>query len=69
MLLKERSSGHLVEVLNIGELFNLYQPDILGSCQAGEEAQDPENFRKEDLVFLSNEELPRCWIDPHYRDG
>ena len=28
-----------------------------------------EKFNKADLVFLSGEELPRCWTDPHYRDS
>ena len=34
----------------------------------GEEIQDPEKFNKSDLMFLSGEALPRCWMDSHYRD-
>ena len=69
MFLKERDSGHMVEVLNLSDLFDLYHDEILASCQYGEEAQDPENFKKSSLIFLSGEELPRCWTDPHYRDN
>jgi len=25
-------------------------------------------YMKSSLIFLSGEELPRCWTDPHYRD-
>lgn len=68
MLLKERNSGHMVEVLNLLDLMNLNRDEVLGCYQEGEEQQDPENFRKTDLIFLSGEALPRCWTDPHYRD-
>jgi len=68
MLLKEKSSGHLLEVVELSDLFNLNHPEIIGRYQGGEEQQDPENFKKIDLKFLSGEELPRCWTDPHYRD-
>jgi len=34
----------------------------------GEEIQDPERIKKAELVFPSGEELPKCWIDIHYRD-
>lgn len=69
MLLKERASGHLVEVVDLKDLFNLNHPEIVGRYQGGEEEQDPEPFKKSDLIFLSGEELPRCWTDPHYRDN
>jgi len=68
MLLKQRSNGHMVEVLNLIDLMNLNRDKVQGRYQEGEEQQDPENFRKADLVFLSGESLPRCWTDPHYRD-
>jgi hypothetical protein len=68
MLLKQRSSGHLVEVLDLDRLFNLHEDRVLGRLHYGEEAQDPEVFPKEDLEFPSGECLPRCWTDPHYRD-
>lgn len=68
MFLKERSSGHLLEVMDLSDLFNLHHDEILARSQSGEEEQDPEMFKKSDLIFLSGEELPRCWTDPHYRD-
>lgn len=69
MLLKEKTSGHMVEVLNLIDLMNLNRREVVGRYQEGEEQQDPEQFRKTDLVFLSGENLPRCWTDPHYRDA
>lgn len=68
MLLKQRSNGHLVEVVNVHELFNVMLPEIVARDQVGEEMQERESFRKCDLIFPSGEELPRCWTDPHYRD-
>ena len=68
MLLKERSSGHMVEVLGIIDLINLNCDEIVGRYQEGEDVQDPIKLKKADLIFLSGEELPRCWTDPHYRD-
>ena len=68
MLLKEKHNGHLLAVEHLTDLFNLNHEAIEGRYQYGEEEQDPELFRKTDLVFLSGEELPRCWTDPHYRD-
>ncbi len=67
MFLLERSSGHMVEVLSLNDLFNLYHEEVVGRYHYGEEVQDPEKFRKSGLVFLSGEELPRCWTDPDYR--
>jgi hypothetical protein len=68
MLLKQKSTGHMVEVLSLVDLINLNRNDIVGRYQEGEEQQDPQKFDKTDLVFLSGEPLPRCWTDPHYRD-
>lgn len=68
MLLKEKTSGHMVEVLGLVDLINLNCDEVVGRYQEGEEAQDPMKFRKADLVFLSGEELPKCWTDSHYRD-
>ena len=68
MFLKQRHNGHLVEVLNVDDLFNLYHDELEGRYHVGEELQDAEMFKKSDLIFMSGEELPRCWTDPHYRD-
>jgi hypothetical protein len=43
-------------------------PSLVGRYHAGEELQDPESFAKAELVFCSDEPLPRCWTDVHYRD-
>jgi len=68
MLLKQKSSGHMVEVLSLIDLMNLNSHEVVGRYQEGEDLQDPEKFNKTDLAFLSGEDLPRCWTDPHYRD-
>lgn len=68
MLLKEISTGHMVEVLSLIDLINLNCDEVVGRYQEGEEVQDPKKFKKTDLIFLSGEALPRCWTDPHYRD-
>jgi hypothetical protein len=67
--LKEKSSGHLVEVLSLNDLFNPYHEALVGRYHYGEELQDPEKFPKGSLVFPSGEALPRCWLDSHYRDA
>ena len=67
MFLKERTTGELVEVLDTTGLFDPFQAEISGRYNAGEELPDARPFRKTDLVFCSNESLPRCWMDPEYR--
>jgi len=69
MFLKERSTGHLLAVLNANDLFDPYTEQMMCRGQCGEEEQDPESYNKADLIFLSDEELPKCWLDPHYRDA
>ena len=69
MLFKKRMSDHMIEVLNLVDLINLNIDEVEGRYQEGEEQQDLEKFKKANLTFLSGEELPRCWTDPHYRDN
>ena len=69
MLLKNRANEHMVEINNLIDLMNMNCDAVIGRYQEGEEQQDPETIRKTDLVFLSGEDLPRCWTDPHYRDA
>ena len=70
MFLKQKTAGqHLVEVLSLNDLFNPNHSDLVGRLHYGEEVQNPEMMAKTDLVFPSGEELPRCWLDPHYRDA
>ena len=68
MFLKHRTNGEMLKVLSLDDLFNMNRNSIQGCYQWGEEEQDPENFHKNDLTFLSGEALPNCWTDPHYRD-
>jgi hypothetical protein len=69
MFLKRKQDDHLVEILSVGDLFNPLLKMAVGRLHYGEEIQDPENFSKTDLIFPSGEELPRCWVDVHYRDN
>jgi hypothetical protein len=67
MLLQEKQTGNLVEILDVQALVNPAESAIPGRVQEGQEEQDPESFTKEELVFPSGESLPRCWIDADYR--
>ncbi|MBL4827814.1 MAG: acetyltransferase [Spongiibacteraceae bacterium] len=69
MFLKERENGHLLAIVNINDLFNPYMKTLSCRGQYGEEEQDPENYPKKDLLFPSDEELPKCWLEPDYRGG
>lgn len=68
MFLKNKQNGDVVEVLALDNLFDPNRKAVTGRYHAGEELQDPEPFAKADLVFPSGEALPRCWLDPHYRE-
>lgn len=68
MFLKQKNNHHLVEVLSLNDLFNPNHREVIGRLHYGEELQEAEKFKKEDLVFPSGEVLPRCWVDVHYRD-
>ncbi len=68
MLLHDKQTDSLVEVLEIQALVNPVENKIKGSRQSGEEEQPPEDFAKERLNFPSGEELPRCWVDANYRE-
>jgi hypothetical protein len=68
MYLKQKKDGHLVEVLSLNDLVNPTHKNVVGRLHYGEEMQDPDKFPKTDLIFPSGEELPKCWLDVHYRD-
>ncbi len=68
MYLKHKSSGDLVEVLNLEALFDPCRSIIQGRLHAEEELQDPAPFTKAELLFPSGENLPHCWLDVHYRE-
>lgn len=67
MFFKHRDNNDMIEVIGQDDLTNLFHDTVIGRYQVGEEQQDPESFNKSDLLFLSGEELPRCWTDPNYR--
>ncbi len=68
MFLLHNRTGDRVEVLDTASLFTPYMGKVHGRLHAGEEMQEPEDFDKTDLVFLSGEHLPACWTDVHYRE-
>ncbi|TCK19326.1 hypothetical protein DFR30_2636 [Thiogranum longum] len=67
MFLKDKSTGDLVEVLDMAAMIDPCSVELEGRYHAGEELQDPARFVKKQLAFPSGEELPRCWIDVGYR--
>jgi len=67
MFLKDKRSGDLVEVLNPKEMFNPDSGTMSVRYQAGEEVGEPVDVEKTALCFPSDEDLPRCWLDAHYR--
>ena len=69
MLLQEKKTGKLVEIMDFQSLINPMRHEITIRVQAGEEEQDPEPKRKNELIFLSGEDLPRCWLDVNYKDN
>ena len=69
MFLKDKKNGDLVEVLDIKSLVDPCKNTISGRFHAGEEMQDPADFSKANLVFPSDEPLPKCWLDPNYRNA
>jgi len=68
MFLKNRYNGDIIDITTLEKLTDVYQKSVTGRYQAGEEQQEPQDINKSDLQFLSGEELPLCWTDPHYRD-
>ena len=67
MFIQNRKTHDLIVILTIEELYDPYTSKVSGRFQHGEEEQDSEYFDKTDLIFPSGEELPACWVDPHYR--
>ncbi len=68
MFLRHVASGDIVEVMDLESLFDPFRNEFKGRFHAGEEMPDPSGFRKSDMIFLSGERLPRCWVDPHYKE-
>jgi hypothetical protein len=69
MFLKDKQTGHLIEIIDLSALFDPHQSVVTGRIHAGEEMQDPTGFDKVDLIFPSGESLPRYWVDVHYKSA
>lgn len=69
MLLQVKDSGELVKILDVQELINPNQDLVHAQEQEGQEEQEADSYKKENLVFPSGESLPRCWLDADYRNG
>ncbi len=69
MFLKHKKTCDMVEIIDVDALFDPCKSSLRGRFHAGEEMPEPELFDKSDLVFPSDEKLPRCWIDPQYRSA
>ncbi|TWU62178.1 MULTISPECIES: acetyltransferase [Crateriforma] len=67
MFLKEKKSGDLIQIQSVEQLFSPLMSEVVGRRQAGEEEQEEQRFGKSDLVFPSDELLPKCWTDPDYQ--
>lgn len=67
MLLQVKDSGELVKILDVQELINPNENVVHAQEQEGQEEQEADSYTKENLVFPSGENLPRCWLDANYR--
>jgi hypothetical protein len=61
MLLKEKTSGDLIRILEVEQLWDPFTDQVKGRNQAGEEEQPPMSYEKSRLIFPSGEPLPQCW--------
>lgn len=67
MLLQNKETGTLVEVIDTADLVNPATGQIKGKVQAGQEEQEAEDISKTQLIFPSGEALPQCWVDSNYQ--
>jgi hypothetical protein len=68
MFLSHQPTQQIVEILSVPDLWDPFLKEVVARSHSGEEMQDPTSYLKSELVFPSGEPLPRCWIDPHYRE-
>ncbi|ARV61314.1 acetyltransferase [Nostocales cyanobacterium HT-58-2] len=69
MFLQLKDSGELVKILDFEELINPNHDVVQAQEQEGQEEQEPDSYKKENLAFPSGESLPRCWMDANYRSA
>lgn len=67
MFLQRKQNGVLVKILDTTALIDPLKDSIPGRVQEGQEEQEAEQISKNELVFPSGENLPRCWVDADYR--
>lgn len=68
MLLQDKQTGELIEILDVQALSDPTQSAVPSQSQDGQEEQDPVKLEKANLAFPSGESLPRCWVDANYRE-
>lgn len=69
MLLHNKETDSLVEINDLKALINPAEGAVVAQSQSGEEEQDPEPMQKQNLIFPSGENLPRCWVDASYKNA
>jgi len=67
MIVKDKISGAMVEIFDLGDFIDPSFIGAEGRYHAGEEMPDFRQIEKSNLIFPSNEGLPRCWRDAHFR--
>jgi len=67
MLLQDKETGDLVEVLDVKELIKPTTDVVSVRNQLGQEEQEPTPHPKAKLMFPSGESLPLCWLDADYK--
>lgn len=67
MFLQIKDTNDLVKIVNFEELIDPNTDSVHAQDQEGQEEQETDVFRKDELVFPSGESLPQCWIDANYR--
>ncbi|MFM2063409.1 MAG: hypothetical protein RLZZ507_3079 [Cyanobacteriota bacterium] len=67
MFLQLKNSRDLVKIVDVQELIDPNSQIVHAKDQEGQEEQETDSYKKEDLVFPSGEKLPRCWLDANYR--
>ena len=67
MFLQIKDSRDLVKIVDVQELFDPNIEIVHAQDQQGQEEQETDIYKKEELVFPSGEKLPRCWLDAKFR--
>src|SRR5260221_112331 len=67
MFLKHRTTNHLLAVDGFDDLTNPTKQQVCARNQAGEEEQEPQLYKKDELAFASGEPLPKCWTDVDWK--